>query len=541
MEPDAEAEARAAEEARALAKAAKLPVEEQIADKSWKVRKQCFEHLAARLQTDISCADSFISFLPKAVADSNQSAQEAGVDLAQAVLSVLESARLQPVAADLADGLAGNALTSRPGITTKAREALLSLVEHGFAEQVIAAESKRYLHKVPKAALAAVDATLDALSQFGPAVVPPKQILPELLAAAEKAKDAKVRNAAKDIVFELAKWVGREQVRSSTLPKLREAQRTEIEAHWEKTPEESKSVPTRLTHQQRKQHAVESATSPKQAPAQGNAAPAPQPAAHQIDLDLDDDYDSLPAVDLATQLPRDFASKVDATKWSERRDALQALKAAAGKSKADASKLADIVAALKKVISKDSNAACVAEACACASALAFSARKGFREPAKQVLLPLCISKLKDKNSAVQREASAAMDAIQKWTLSLKDTADTIAGALAATNPQEKQLTLAWLTKQVSGQSSAELKRVHETLLPPIAALTADATPAVRDAAVSALAAFASVGGGTTAISKHLAKLDERRLKQLEVRVKRLSLCAATMSLMCGVARDCCFA
>ena len=518
MDADDDGAAARQDEAKQLAHAAKAPLDEQIADKSWKVRKQAYEHILAQLRSDSSSHSQLSQLARQAVTDSNQGALEVACDLVIVLTDVCESSELAGVASGLADSLVGNALNSRPGIVTRAREALLRLVEHGFAEDVIAATSKAYKHKTPKVAAAAANATLEALQQFGPAVISPTHIVPPLLKVFD-AKDVKIRATAKDIVIELAKWLGTTKVRSTILPKMRDTQQAELEAYWAKNPQEACPTPARLTHAQRAaQGAAEPAPgaedpSSEAAPAAPVVAAALPPVAAAIDLDMLADQ---PAVDITTKLPKDFFTQVDAAKWSDRKQALTALKDAAAQNRAEHNSLFDVVASLKKVIQKDNNAACVAEACACVAALAESARKGFASFAKGTFLTLCFDKLKDKSSAVVKQSLAALTAMHARCVALKDAAEAVAVALAAPNPQVKQHTLQWLQEAIPLEQAADIKRAHEALIPPVVGLASDAMPAVRDGAVVVLSAFARVGGGTAAISKYTAKLDERRTKQLEV-------------------------
>ena len=509
-----------AEDEKLLAAKAKLPLEEQAADKSWKVRKQAYEKMQEAVKNDASSHAQVAQLSPKAIGDGNQGAQDVACDMVLAMLDKVSSASLAPVSEELASSLVGSALGSRPAIVAKAKEALLGLVEHGFAHQVISALSKAYSHKTPKVALAAAEATLYALQQFGPGVITPKQIVPPLLKLFD-AKDGKVRDVAKNCVLELSHWLGAAKVRETILPKMREAQQTELDSKLAQTAD--KKAPLRLTHKARAEQAAAPGASPPASPSDQPEAPAPEPAAPAVPAFSASDLDDQTPVDIAAKLPKQW-SQVESIKWLERKQALTALKDLASVPRAESHNLHDIVAALKKVIQKDTNAACVAEACACVAAMAGSVRKGFATFAKGTFMPLCFDKLKDKNSAVQRQSIAAVAAMHRSCVSLKDAAESITTAMSAQNPQTRQATLKWLAEAVTHDSAAEVKKAHDGLLPQVVTLASDAVPDVRDAAIAALAAFAQAGGGMSAISKHTAKLDERRTKQLEVRHTHVICC-----------------
>ena len=509
---DEEAARQAAAEATALDNAAKRPLAEQLEDKSWRVRKQAYEGMAQTARSDSSRHAELATFLPKCVGDSNQGAQDAACDLLLAFLEDAESSAVAPVAPAVAQALVAKTLNSRPAIVYKGTDALLRLVEHGFVDDVLSASSKAYTHKTPKVALAAVTVTLQALQQFGTKVVQPRDVVPALLPLFD-AKDAKVRATAKDVVAELGRWLGADKMRSTVLPKLRPAQQAEIESCLAEQP--APPAP-RMTRADRAAAAAATPRESPRSPPATAAAPAP-PAAHAVASHPADDILPSEPVDVLAKLPPGFWAQVADAKWSERKEALSTLHAAASVPHAMDVTASDLPAALKRVIHKDSNAACVAEALACVAALAASVRKPFAHAARGIFLPLCFDKLKDKSAPVQRQALAALAAVHTHCVRLKDMPDTVTAALAAPNPQAKQHVLTWLHGAAGIERDADLRKANAAVLPPIVALTTDAVPAVRDGAIGVLAAFAHAEGGLAAISAHTAKLDERRLKQLEVR------------------------
>ena len=87
------------------------------------------------------------------------------------------------------------------------------LLELECGDAVVDALLKGSAHKVPKLALACVEALRISVKEFGtPAVVPPKPIL-KGIAPLFDSKDAKVRGAAKDLTVELTRWLGHDAVR----------------------------------------------------------------------------------------------------------------------------------------------------------------------------------------------------------------------------------------------------------------------------------------------------------------------------------------
>ena len=346
--------------------------------------------------------------------------------------------------------------------------------------------------------------TLTALQQFGPKVLLPSVFVSSLVPVFD-GRDGVSRKTAQDIVVELARWQGPDAARASILPKLRDAQKKDIEAMFEDLPP-GRPVPERRTRSAQASMGDEQAA-PEEAPVDNK--PPPRTLLRNF---ADEDEE----VDVIAQIPKSMWSEVEDTKWSIRKNALTSLKTAASVPRAVPGDLHDIAGILKKVIQKDSNAACVAEACACVTALSKCMRKGFSNFARSTFFALCLDKSKDKNSAVRARALEAVTAMHTCCTKLSDVADPVAAALGSPSPQVKQGTLSWLAEAVEMEGAAEVKPLHKQLLPICAGLCTDAVPAVRDGAVAAIAAFARVAGKLSLIEAHIAALDDRRKKQVEV-------------------------
>ena len=78
-----------------------------------------------------------------------------------------------------------------------------------------------------------------------------------------------------------------------------------------------------------------------------------------------DAYEFAEPVEVAKQLDKAFWEWMGAAKWTERRDALQRLKAITSSPKLAPGDFADLLRELKKIVSKDSNVVCVGESIAC--------------------------------------------------------------------------------------------------------------------------------------------------------------------------------
>lgn len=85
---------------------------------------------------------------------------------------------------------------------------------------------------------------------------------------------------------------------------------------------------------------------------------------------------------------------------------------------------------LKKIITKDSHVAVVAEAIACTGNLAQGLRKEYSGPAR-TLASVLLEKYKDKNTGVVKAVTEALTNMHKHCWPLLDVAEDFTGAAAA--------------------------------------------------------------------------------------------------------------
>ena len=95
-----------------------------------------------------------------------------------------------------------------------------------------------------------------------------------------------------------------------------------------------------------------------------------------------DPYEFAEPAAILGQLGKDFWDGLAATKWTERRDALQKLRGLAATPKIAPGDFGDVLRELRKIITKDSNVVCVGEAVGCVGNLASGLRSSFVGPAK---------------------------------------------------------------------------------------------------------------------------------------------------------------
>ena len=185
-----------------------------------------------------------------------------------------------------------------------------------------------------------------------------------------------------------------------------------------------------------------------------------------------------------------FWDAVNSAKWKERLDAVTRLKELADAPRLASGDYGDVARALKKIVTKDANIACVGEACAAAGALAKGLRKEWTREAK-VLLPGMLDKLKDKNSSVVQKNQDALLEFSKHCFSLADVADDILAALAHKMPKVPQQTLLWIaTAAREMKTNTTATHAQRALLPGVLKCIDAANPDVRAAAIDAIGAGA---------------------------------------------------
>ncbi|KAG6419091.1 hypothetical protein SASPL_121300 [Salvia splendens] len=186
------------EDEKLLKEAKKLPWEDRLAHKNWKVRNDANIDLAAVCDAITDPKDPrlrefgedlFVSpdrsspFFRKAVADSNAPVQEKALDSLIAFLKAAD-ADAGRYAKEVCDAIVAKCLTGRPKTVEKAQMAFMLWVELEAVEAFLDAMEKAIKNKVAKAVVPAIDVMFQALSEFGSKIIPPKRILkmlPELL------------------------------------------------------------------------------------------------------------------------------------------------------------------------------------------------------------------------------------------------------------------------------------------------------------------------------------------------------------------------
>ena len=197
------------------------------------------------------------------------------------------------------------------------------------AKAVVDALLKGSAHKVPKLALACVEAMRVSVKEFGtPVVVPPKPML-KGIAPLFDSKDAKVRGAAKDLTVELTRWLGHDAVRRDLIEKMRGTMQAEVQAAADAI-EIGRAVRQRLTRKEAANPpAPDTAVDHVDAmDVDGGDGAVASAATTNGDVKLPDAYefaDPESILDVLEKQPKDketpkFWDAVNSSKWNQRLD-----------------------------------------------------------------------------------------------------------------------------------------------------------------------------------------------------------------------------
>ncbi|KAI0519378.1 hypothetical protein KFK09_006824 [Dendrobium nobile] len=470
------------EEEKLLKEAKKLPWDERLFHKNWKVRNEANIDVAAVCDSITDPRDprlrEFGPLFKKTLADSNAPVQEKALDALIAFLKAAD-ADAGRHAKEVCDAVVAKCLTGRPKTVEKAQLAFLLWVELEAAEAFLEAMEKAIKNKVSKAVVPAIDVMFQALSEFGAKVVPPKKIL-KMLPELFDHQDQNVRASSKGLTLELCRWIGKEPVKSILFEKMRDTMQ-------DKEPEQE--TVTEITGTGASDESV---------------ADVPQEI---------DEYELVDPVDILTPLEKSgFWDGVKATKWSERRDAVAELTKLASTKRIAPGDFAEICRTLKK-LATDVNLAVSVEAIQAIGNLARGLRTHFTGSSR-ILLPVLLEKLKEKKPTLTDALSQTLQAMHKaGCLTLPDVIEDVKGAVKNKVPLVRSLTLNWVTFCIETSNKAAVLKLHKDYVPICMDCLNDGTPEVRDASFSALAAIAKMVG-MRPLERSLEKLDEVRKKKL---------------------------
>ncbi|CAB3232167.1 unnamed protein product [Arctia plantaginis] len=485
----------------------KLPTEEKCVHKLWKARVAGYEE-AIKLFNQIDDEKSsewnkYLGLIKKFVTDSNAVAQEKGLEAA--LVFVENCGHAGKTTGEVMSGIVAKCIAA-PRTKTKDLALQITLMYIEIEKHEIVEEEllKGMEQKNPKVVAACVSALNTSLKQFGNKVIAIKPMvkkIPVLLADRDKA----VRDEMKALVIEMHRWIG-----AAIEPHIASLQAVVQQELRESFGGSGGAQPTRYLRSQ--QNRVRDTPAADCADGAGEDDDAETGGGDSHDMDP---YDLLDPVEILSKLPKDFYEKLEAKKWQERKEALDALEALLKTApRLEPGDYADLVRALKKVITKDTNVMLVALSVRLTGMIATGLRNKFT-PYATACVQAILEKFKEKKTNVVVALREAIDAIYPCT-NLEAIMEDMLAAFDNKNPSIKAESALFLARALCHtQPAAFNKKLIKAYVAGLLKLIESAEPTVRDAAAEALGTATKLVGEKN-IAPHIGKLDnlkEQKIKE----------------------------
>ncbi|CAH2055745.1 unnamed protein product, partial [Iphiclides podalirius] len=485
----------------------KLPTEEKCVHKLWKARVAGYEE-AIKLFNTIDDEKSpewskYLGLIKKFVTDSNAMAQEKGLEAA--LVFVENCGHAGKTTGEVMSGIVAKCIAA-PKTKTKdlALQVTLMYIEIEKHEIVEEELLKGMEQKNPKVVAACIVALTTALKQFGNKVIAIKPMvkkIPILLAD----RDKTVRDEMKALVIEMHRWIG-----PAIEPHIASLQAVVQQELREAFGSGGVAQPTRYLRSQ--QNKIRDLPTSDATDGGGDDEDAETGGGESADMDP---YDLLDPVEILSKLPKDFYDKLDAKKWKERKEALDALESLLKTApKLEPGDYGDLVRALKKVISKDTNVMLVALGGRLLGVVAAGLRGKF-QPYAVSCVQTVLEKFKERKANVVAALRDAIDAIYPCT-NLEAIMEDMLAAFDNKNPSIKAESALFLARALCHtQPTAFGKKLIKAYVAALLKLLESADPAVRDAAAEALGTATKLVGEKN-IAPHIGKLDnlkEQKIKE----------------------------
>lgn len=447
--------------------------------------------------------NKYVGFIKKFVVDSNAAAQEKGLE---ATLAFVENAAVaSKIVGEVMNGIVSKCIAA-PKAKTKelAVQITLMYIEIEKYEAVQDELLRGTEAKNPKIVSACIATLTLALKEFGPKAVSMKPLMKKIANFLED-RDKTVREEGKTMVVEMYRWVG-DRLKQQ-LNTLKPVHVTELETEFNNLSDE-KVVPTRYPRSQRPKTAV------------GGTVDAITCENGEEDNEDDgvtipdiDPYDLLSPIDILSKLPKDFYEKVEAKKWQERKEALEALETLTKNLKLENGDYGDVVRALKKIISKDTNVLVVTLAGKCLAGLASGLKKRFQSYAG-ACLPAILEKFREKKQTVVVTLREAADAVYK-SISIDLILEDTLAALENKNPAVKAETAAYLARCFARTPPDNLnKKLLKAYTGALLRTLNEPDPTVRDSSAEALGTAMKLIG-ERAMMPFLTDIDNLKMTKIK--------------------------
>lgn len=226
-----------------------------------------------------------------------------------------------------------------------------------------------------------------------------------------------------------------------------------------------------------------------------------------------DPMDLIDPVDILSKLPKDFYDKLEAKKWQDRKESLEALQTLLQNPKLESGDYGDLVKALKKVLTKDTNVVLVAMAGKSIASLAKGLGKKF-SPYALACVSGILEKFKEKKANVVTALREAIDAIYPST-TLEALQEDLIEALNNKNPSIKAETASFLARAFARTQPAALnKKLIKTITTALLKTLNESDPTVRDSSAEALGTLLKLLGEKV-VGPHLADVDALKMAKIK--------------------------
>ena len=390
---------------------------------------------------------------------------------------------------------------TRPAAKANAIEAMLLFVEmekpDGLIEDLVGALS----HKQPKIIAATGTALTTIFHNYGCKVVDAKPVLkalPKMFGHADK----NVRAEAQNLTVELYRWL-REALKPLFWGELKPVQQQDLEKLFENVKQEPPPKQERFTRAQQEAMAAASA--------QDDEGDIVADGGEEEDAGEVDVFDLAEPVDIFPKVPKDLHENLSSTKWKDRKEALDALFAAANVPRIKDGPFSEIIQALAKSM-KDANISVVTVAANTIEALAKGLRKDFAKH-RPVIMPPVMERLKEKKQSVADALGQALDAIFSAT-SLSECLEDILEYLKHKNPQVKQGTVGFLIRCLRTTRDVPAKPEAKSIAEAGTKLLTESSEAIRSGAAEILGTLMKILG-ERAMNPYLDSLDDIRKSKIK--------------------------
>lgn len=452
---------------------------ERLVHKAWKARQAAAIELKALFDEAADghapCFGEYVGHFPTLLSDSNASVLEKAV--AAAISYVEKAPDSAQITGSIAKPLAEKCLgASRVTIRSASETLALLLIEVDQPQstavlEALAAGSANRLAKIARPSLVCMQKALTAFGASTLCVSIIAQALPPIFS---NAKDRKVREEAVKTAVELYRWMGDALI--PLLDEVRESQKKELEAEFEKLANGEAPTPTRVLR------------------CLADASPAEQAQIQAASTNGAVDLFAKEAevVNLLKELDvKAFLGGMREEKWSLRKNQIDTLVGIAEKSDNLAEgDYGEVISELKKSL-KDSNMSVVASAIRALGLLGRGLRKDFsmHMPA---LLPVFMDNYRNKNRGVVNAVDFALDSMHSRCYIITEVLEIVSEFANSKVPAARTKMFAYMERAVMRTSPKSLRKVSKQLCLMLLKGIDDKTPEARDAALQTTGALLHV-------------------------------------------------